>query len=42
MKVDEIKWHRMKPQGINIGCVSVCVFISLCVSKRITANKIVE
>ena len=41
MKVDQIKWHCMQPQGITIGCVSVCVYISLCASKC-TANKIVE
>ena len=41
MKVDEIKWYCMKPQGTTIECVSVCVCISLRASKR-TANKIVE
>ena len=41
MKVDKIKWHCMKPKGITIECVSVCVCISLRASKG-TANKIVE
>ena len=41
MKVDKIKWYCMKPKEITIGCVSICVCISLRASKR-TANKIVE